>query len=53
MAAAGPLNKIAWDDALWFASYDHCEDMGTSGATGHTGLDGSNMSTRMNRYGTW
>ena len=51
MAAAAPLDPLAWNDGIWFASYDHCVNMGTSGATGHTGQDGSDMTERMSRHG--
>ncbi len=35
------------------AAGDHAKDQGQSGATGHTGRDGSTMSQRIERYGTW
>ena len=33
------------------AGKDHCNDQGPSGATGHTGLDGSSMLNRIKRHG--
>jgi uncharacterized protein YkwD len=51
MARASPLEEMAWDDALWFATYDHCQDTGYNGLIGHTGNDGSDFSQRMHRYG--
>lgn len=32
---------------------DHVLDTGPSGATGHTGVDGSSMTDRIDRYGSW
>ena len=32
---------------------DHVRDQGPSGATGHTGSDGSTMSARIERHGQW
>lgn len=35
------------------ACRDHVKDTGPSGATGHTGVDGSDISTRIRRYMKW
>jgi uncharacterized protein YkwD len=51
--AENPGTVMDWEDGMWLAAFDHCADMGPSGATGHTGTDGSAMSDRISRYGTW
>eukprot|EP00996_Jenningsia_fusiforme_P004649 NODE_5495_length_671_cov_28.893891_g5119_i0.p1 GENE.NODE_5495_length_671_cov_28.893891_g5119_i0~~NODE_5495_length_671_cov_28.893891_g5119_i0.p1 ORF type:complete len:116 (+),score=21.29 NODE_5495_length_671_cov_28.893891_g5119_i0:35-382(+) len=38
---------------LQAAALDHRIDLATSGAMGHTGSDGSNPKTRMERHGKW
>ncbi len=35
------------------AARDHCFDIGKHGLVSHVGSDGSRMSDRINRYGTW
>jgi uncharacterized protein YkwD len=35
------------------AARDHAKDQSRTGATGHTGKDGSTASERINRYGKW
>ena len=39
--------------ALWKAARDHAKDMGKWGKRGHVGTDGSNLSQRIKRHGTW
>lgn len=53
LRAQQPLPPLAWADGLWAAARDHVRDQGPSGATGHTGQDGSSMSQRIARYGRW
>ncbi len=48
-----PLPPMTWADGMWRAARDHVLDQGPSGATGHAGRDGSDMSQRISRYGSW
>ena len=45
-----PLEPLEWDDNIMKASKDHVLNMAESGATGHTGQDGSSPFQRMERY---
>ncbi len=38
---------------LWKAAREHAKDMGKWGKTGHVGTDGSSLSQRIKRHGTW
>jgi uncharacterized protein YkwD len=46
-----PVNSLVWEDGLALSARDHCADMGDDGATGSTGLDGSDFYTRIKRFG--
>jgi uncharacterized protein YkwD len=48
-----PRPPLTWSDGLWRAARDHARDQGSSGATGHTGGDGSTIDDRTKRYGRW
>ena len=50
LGTASPLEPLEWDDNIAKASKDHINDMAASGATGHTGQDGSSPFDRMERY---
>jgi len=50
---AKPVREMKWSDALMKAAKDHVLDTGPSGKTGHTGVDGSTMSKRINKYMKW
>ena len=45
--------QLSWSDALALACVDHCRDTGPAGKTGHDGVDGSTMQTRIERYAEW
>ena len=53
LEAAEPQGPLAWSESLYLAARDHAMDQSRSGATGHSGSDGSSMSQRIERYGTW
>jgi uncharacterized protein YkwD len=44
---------LTLDAALVRAARDHATDQARTGSTGHTGSDGSSVTTRVARYGTW
>jgi uncharacterized protein YkwD len=48
-----PLPLFRPSYGLSQAAADHAEDTGPSGALGHTGVDGSTMRRRIERYGDW
>ena len=48
-----PRMALSWSDGLWRAARDHALDQGPTGATGHTGGDGSTLDERTKRYGRW
>ena len=53
LRARTPLGALTLDPSLTRAARDHAADQARSGATGHTGSDGSTTLTRVARYGTW
>ncbi len=47
------LPALSLSRGLSLSAGDHARDQGQSGATGHSGRDGSTMSQRIERYGQW
>ena len=48
-----PLGSLTASKGLSSAAKAHAVDQGKSGATGHSGADGSTPFDRMNRFGKW
>jgi len=46
-----PTVSLEWNDILERAAHDHCVDMFTNKFFSHTGSDGSDVGTRLNRRG--
>lgn len=53
MRAQSPLPALSWSDGMARGALDHALDLGSKGAVGHVGSDGSSPSSRVNRYGQW
>lgn len=53
LKSMAPVSALEWSDGLEKAAADHVKDTGPKGLLGHTGSDGSSMSERIERYGTW
>jgi uncharacterized protein YkwD len=49
----GSLSVLLPKKGLSQAAKDHLKDTGPKGMIGHNGSDGSTMTSRINRYGTW
>jgi uncharacterized protein YkwD len=47
------LGDVVISPALSRAAADHVADTGRRGITSHTGTDGSDITRRISRYGTW
>jgi uncharacterized protein YkwD len=47
------LTALTLNADLTRAARDHVQDQGRTGNVGHTGADGSTVTTRVSRYGTW
>jgi uncharacterized protein YkwD len=51
--AQPPVVALSSNAALVSAARDHAKDQARTGATGHTGSDGSTTMVRVGRYATW
>ena len=52
-ALPGGLPRVELSPSLSRAAADHVRDTGSRGLTGHRGADGSSLSQRIERYGSW
>ncbi len=48
-----PVGPLRFNEGLAQAARLHAQDIGPRGAIGHVGADGSRLSARLNRLGTW
>jgi len=48
-----PVGALRFDEGLARAARLHAQDLGPRGALDHVGADGSRLSDRLNRLGTW
>ncbi|NTU68850.1 MAG: CAP domain-containing protein [Chlorobiaceae bacterium] len=53
LEAVRPLPLLSPSRGLMLAARDHVQDQGPAGAFGHTGSDGSSLTSRIERYGQW
>jgi len=44
---------VSPSNGLCLSAHDHAHDLGSRGATGHAGADGTTPADRVSRYGTW
>ena len=51
IASAAPKQPLAWNDRLATAAQKHSQDQANNGFQSHTGSDGSDMNTRVDREG--
>jgi uncharacterized protein YkwD len=53
LESARPLGPLRFNEGLARAARLHARDLGPRGALEHVGADGSRLSDRLNRLGTW
>ncbi len=53
LEAARPMGPLRFNEGLALAARRHAQDLGPRGALDHVGADGSRLSDRLNRLGTW
>jgi uncharacterized protein YkwD len=53
LSRAKSAEPLLPEKGLYLAARDHAADQANTGATGHTGSDGSAFSDRLSRYGKW
>jgi len=53
LEAARPVGPLRFNEGLALAARRHAQDLGPRGALEHAGADGSKLSDRLNRLGTW
>jgi uncharacterized protein YkwD len=53
LEAARPVGPLRFNEGLALAARRHAQDLGPRGALDHVGSDGSKLSDRLNRLGTW
>ena len=53
LEAARPVGPLRFNEGLALAERRHAQDLGPRGALDHVGADGSRLSDRLNRLGTW
>ena len=53
LESARPVPPLKVSRGMSMAARDHVKDQGPKGLTGHSGSDGSDPFSRMNRYGEW